>query len=81
MMATQKAGKKKLADKSRARKKKSAPKKEMATVFIMGKAHEVPADATIMGAIEYAGYQIKRGAGCREGSSPGGNVSGTGMPA
>lgn len=41
--------------------------KELATVYIMGKAYKVPADATIMGAIEYAGYQIKRGAGCREG--------------
>lgn len=47
--------------------KKESPGKEKATVFIMGKAHNVPADATIMGAIEYAGYQIKRGAGCREG--------------
>ncbi|MFQ6108059.1 MAG: 4Fe-4S dicluster domain-containing protein [Candidatus Aminicenantales bacterium] len=46
---------------------KTEPKKEMVTVFIMGKAYRVPADATIMGAIEYAGYQIKRGAGCREG--------------
>ena len=43
------------------------PPKEMITVFIMGKAYKVPAEATIMGAIEYAGYQIKRGAGCREG--------------
>ena len=42
-------------------------KAKMVTVFIMGKAYKVPADATIMGAIEYAGYQIKRGAGCREG--------------
>jgi formate hydrogenlyase subunit 6/NADH:ubiquinone oxidoreductase subunit I len=33
----------------------------------MGNAFKVPAKATIMGAIEYAGYQIKRGAGCREG--------------
>lgn len=41
--------------------------KEMVTIFIMGRAYRVPADATIMGAIEYAGYQIKRGAGCREG--------------
>jgi len=41
--------------------------KELVTVYIMGKAYKVPADATIMGAIEYAGYQIKRGAGCREG--------------
>jgi formate hydrogenlyase subunit 6/NADH:ubiquinone oxidoreductase subunit I len=40
---------------------------KMVTVYIMGKAHSVPAEATIMGAIEYAGYQIKRGAGCREG--------------
>jgi formate hydrogenlyase subunit 6/NADH:ubiquinone oxidoreductase subunit I len=40
---------------------------DLVTVFIMGKAHRVPAEATIMGAIEYAGYQIKRGAGCREG--------------
>lgn len=46
--------------------KKEVPK-EMVTVYIMGKAHKVPADATIMGAIEYAGYLIKRGAGCREG--------------
>lgn len=48
-------------------KKKEAASKEMVTVLIMGKAYKVPADATIMGAIEYAGYQIKRGAGCREG--------------
>jgi succinate dehydrogenase/fumarate reductase-like Fe-S protein len=40
---------------------------EMVTVFIMGNSYKVPAKATIMGAIEYAGYQIKRGAGCREG--------------
>lgn len=48
-------------------KKEKSAKKEMVTVLIMGKAYKVPADATIMGAIEYAGYQIKRGAGCREG--------------
>ena len=47
---------------------KSPPEQEkLTTVFIMGKAYDVPAEATIMGAIEYAGYQIKRGAGCREG--------------
>lgn len=40
---------------------------EMVTVQIMGKTHKVPADVTIMGALEYAGYQIKRGAGCRAG--------------
>ncbi len=41
--------------------------KDLVTVYIMGKAYQVPGDATIMGAIEYAGYQMKRGAGCREG--------------
>lgn len=68
-MAIQKKAAKK-PEKSTARRPKKETKsvtKEMATVFIMGKAHNVPADATIMGAIEYAGYQIKRGAGCREG--------------
>ncbi len=58
-MATKKAAVKKA--------KNIATEKKMATVYIMGKSHKVPADATIMGAIEYAGYLIKRGAGCREG--------------
>jgi formate hydrogenlyase subunit 6/NADH:ubiquinone oxidoreductase subunit I len=49
------------------RKKETSEEKDMVTVLIMGQAYKVPADATIMGAIEYAGYQIKRGAGCREG--------------
>ncbi len=74
MMATKKVQKKKPTNtkpvkkaKSPAASAKAEPEKAMATVFIMGKAHKVPAEATIMGAIEYAGYQIKRGAGCREG--------------
>lgn len=49
------------------KKKEKEREENFVTVFIMGKAYQVPADATIMGAIEYAGYQIKRGAGCREG--------------
>ncbi len=44
-----------------------AKKENFVTVFIMGKGYQVPAEATIMGALEYAGYQIIRGAGCREG--------------
>jgi succinate dehydrogenase/fumarate reductase-like Fe-S protein len=40
---------------------------EKVTVYLMGKAYKVPADQTIMGAIEYAGYQLIRGVGCREG--------------
>jgi len=64
-MATKKVVKKKAVKKTKSNKKPQ--KKEMVTVYIMGRAYEVPAEATIMGAIEYAGYQIKRGAGCREG--------------
>jgi ferredoxin len=69
-MPKKKAPAKKTAAPAKARPAKTAPPepaKAMLTVYIMGKAHRVPADATIMGAIEYAGYQIKRGAGCREG--------------
>jgi formate hydrogenlyase subunit 6/NADH:ubiquinone oxidoreductase subunit I len=66
-MATKKTAKKKPAAPKKTKVKKEAPEEVMVTVFIMGKAHKVPADATIMGAIEYAGYQLKRGAGCREG--------------
>ncbi len=66
-MATQKTAKKKPVEQAKSKSPKKDAKKAMATVFIMGKSHEVPADATIMGAIEYAGYQIIRGAGCREG--------------
>jgi len=64
-MATRKVAKKK--PKKPTKSKKEAPKMKMVTVYIMGKAYKVPEEATIMGAIEYAGHQIKRGAGCREG--------------
>lgn len=66
-MATKKTAKKKPAAPKTKQAKKETPEEVLATVFIMGKSHKVPADATIMGAIEYAGYQLKRGAGCREG--------------
>jgi len=65
-MATKKAVKK-TPKKQTKSKVKAKPEEKMFTIFIMGKAHKVPAEATIMGAIEYAGYLIKRGAGCREG--------------
>ena len=39
----------------------------MVTVYIMGKKSRVPVGSTIMGALEYSGYQLKRGVGCREG--------------
>ncbi len=40
---------------------------KMVNVFLMGKKYEVPASVTIMGALEYAGYQLVRGCGCRNG--------------
>jgi ferredoxin len=39
----------------------------MITIHVMGKKHRVPADLTIMKAMEYAGHQFRRGAGCRGG--------------
>ena len=38
---------------------------EMLTIYVMGKAYEVPRDLTIMKAMEYAGYRFLRGCGCR----------------
>lgn len=40
---------------------------EMVKVYIMGKAYTVPGSLTIMKAMEYAGYKLVRGVGCREG--------------
>jgi succinate dehydrogenase/fumarate reductase-like Fe-S protein len=41
--------------------------KEMMKVFLFGKKYEVPEGLTIMSAMEYAGYQLVRGCGCRNG--------------
>lgn len=40
---------------------------DMVNVFLMGKKYSVPSNLTIMGAMEYAGYQLIRGCGCRNG--------------
>ena len=40
---------------------------EMVNVYFFGKRYVVPADLTIMTAMEYAGYTLKRGCGCRHG--------------
>jgi formate hydrogenlyase subunit 6/NADH:ubiquinone oxidoreductase subunit I len=37
------------------------------TISVMGENHRVPADLTIMQAMEYAGYRFVRSAGCRAG--------------
>jgi heterodisulfide reductase subunit C len=41
--------------------------KNWVTIYIMGRAYKVPADLTILTAIEYAGYKFIRGCGCRQG--------------
>lgn len=40
---------------------------EMVNVYFYGKKYSVPAALTIMAAMEYAGYTLKRGCGCRHG--------------
>jgi len=37
------------------------------TIYVMGRAYEVPADLTILTAMEFAGYKFVRGVGCRQG--------------
>ena len=39
----------------------------MVDVYLFGKKYSVPDDLTIMRAMEYAGYQLVRGCGCRNG--------------
>jgi len=41
--------------------------KNWVTIHIMGRAYEVPADLTIMTAMEFAGYKLIRSCGCRQG--------------
>jgi len=40
---------------------------KMVDIYIMGKRYSVPETLTIMDGMEYAGYQLKRGCGCRAG--------------
>ena len=49
---------------------KNTPKEikpELVPIFIMGKKFDVPSTLTIQKAMEYAGYQLIRGVGCRGG--------------
>lgn len=39
----------------------------MVTIYLFGKKHTVPDSLTIMEAMEYSGYQLVRGCGCRNG--------------
>jgi len=36
-------------------------------IYVMGRKYEVPQGLTILKAMEFAGYQVKRGCGCRGG--------------
>lgn len=67
MMTSETAGTTKNLSTSQVDGNRGVAEQSLITIYIMGKAYEVPDDATIMGAIEYAGHQIIRGAGCREG--------------
>ena len=42
-------------------------KREMINVYIGGELFQVPEGSTIISAMEYAGFQLKKGVGCREG--------------
>jgi ferredoxin len=44
-----------------------AERAELVPVFIMGKRYDVPPSLTIMKAMEWAGYTLVRGVGCRGG--------------
>jgi len=41
--------------------------RKLVTVYILGEQFSVPESSTIMTALEYSGFQLKRGVGCREG--------------
>jgi len=47
--------------------KQSEGKKNLVPIFIMGQKYMVPDSLTIQKAMEYAGYQLVRGCGCRGG--------------
>lgn len=42
-------------------------KRKMIKIYISGELYEVPEGSTIISAMEYSGFQLKRGVGCREG--------------
>jgi ferredoxin len=50
-----------------AAKEAQAPLGETARIYIMGKSYDVPGGLTILKAMEYAGYRLVRGVGCRGG--------------
>ena len=55
------------AEAKKTTKKAKDKAEKLVPIFIMGKKYEVPASLTIQKALEYAGYQLVRGCGCRGG--------------
>ncbi len=49
------------------KEEKTQPQKaKMISIYIMGKKYEVHEGSTIIGALENAGYDLRRGSGSRE---------------
>ena len=44
-----------------------AERADLVPIYIMGKRYDVPSSLTIMKAMEWAGYILVRGVGCRGG--------------
>ncbi len=44
-----------------------AEQAQMIDIYVMGKHYQVPAELTILTALEYCGYRMIRGCGCRSG--------------
>ncbi|MFH1941701.1 MAG: 4Fe-4S dicluster domain-containing protein [bacterium] len=57
----------KAVNQKKTNKKVKGKPEELVPIFIMGKKYDVPASLTIQKALEYAGYQLIRGCGCRGG--------------
>ncbi len=49
------------------KKEQAAQKARMIDIYIMGKSYRVPEGLTIITALEYCGYRLIRGCGCRAG--------------
>jgi len=49
------------------KKKQTGAQDKLVPIYLMGKRYDVPASLTIQKAMEYAGYQLVRGCGCRGG--------------
>ncbi|MCX5974974.1 MAG: 4Fe-4S dicluster domain-containing protein [Coprothermobacterota bacterium] len=43
------------------------PQAVMITIYVLSRQYHVPAGSTILTALEYAGFKLKKGVGCREG--------------